>query len=280
MAIKEFHITKSSGEQVKFSLDKLKRSLQHSGASEDMVQEIVKRVQDELYPGISTREIHNRAFALLKKKKSIYASKYKLKKAIYELGPTGFPFERLIRGILHYSGYETKIGEMLQGNCVSHKIDVIAIKNEILNVIECKFHSDDGLKCNVKVPLYINSRYNDVKGPLNSQKERNFKATEGWVVTNTRFTNDALEYGKCAGLYLLSWDYPHGDGLKERIDRLRLYPITVSTLLSSREKHFLLEREIVLCRQLEKNSFLLDHLGVSNGRKQRILKEMKSLCNS
>ncbi|MBO0330277.1 ATP cone domain-containing protein [[Muricauda] lutisoli] len=279
MAIKEFHITKSSGEQVKFSINKLKRSLQHSGASEEMIQEIVQRVQDELYPGISTREIHNRAFALLKKKKSVYASKYKLKKAIYELGPTGFPFERFISGILHYSGYETRVGEMLEGTCVSHEIDVVAFKNGTLNVIECKFHSEDGLKCNVKVPLYVKSRYTDVKVPLNSQKDKPFKNTEGWVVTNTRFTKDALEYGKCAGLYLLSWDYPQGDGLKERIDRLRLYPITVSTLLSSREKAFLLERDIVLCRQLEKNDFLLDHLGVSNGRKQRILKEMKSLCN-
>lgn len=98
-------------------------------------------------------------------------------------------------------------------------------------------------------------------------------------MTNTRFTQDALDYGTCVGLYLLSWDYPNGDGLKERIDRLRLYPITVSTLLSGREKDFLLERDVVLCRQLIKNSFLLDHFGVSNGRKQRILKEMKSLCN-
>jgi len=279
MAIREFHITKSTGDQVKFSVEKLKKSLLHSGASDDMVQEIVQRVQDELYPGISTREIYNRAFALLKKKESVYASKYKLKKAIYELGPTGFPFEKFISGILYYSGYETKVGEMLQGTCVSHEIDVLATKNGTLNVIECKFHGDDGIKCSVKVPLYINSRYKDVKAPLNSQKERTFKTTEGWVVTNTRFTQDALEYGTCVGLYLLSWDYPNGDGLKERIDRLRLYPITVSTLLSSREKDFLLERDIVLCRQLMKNSFLLDHLGVSNGRKQRILKEMKSLCN-
>lgn len=279
MAIREFHITKSTGDQVRFSVEKLKKSLLHSGASDDMVQEIVQRVQDELYPGISTREIYNRAFALLKKKESVYASKYKLKKAIYELGPTGFPFEKFISGILYYSGYETKVGEMLQGTCVSHEIDVLATKNGTLNVIECKFHGDDGIKCSVKVPLYINSRYKDVKAPLNSQKEKTFKTTEGWVVTNTRFTQDALEYGTCVGLYLLSWDYPNGDGLKERIDRLRLYPITVSTQLSSREKDFLLERDIVLCRQLIKNSFLLDHLGVSNGRKQRILKEMKSLCN-
>jgi hypothetical protein len=279
MATKQFHITKSTGEKVDFSMEKLKKSLQFSGASNEMVEEIVRQVQDELYHGITTKEIYNRAFALLKKKESVYASKYKLKKAIYELGPTGFPFEKFISGILHYSGFDTKVGEIVQGSCVSHEIDILATKNGTLHVIECKFHSDDGLKCNVKVPLYINSRYIDVKLPLESKKNKTFTTTKGWVVTNTRFSQDALEYGKCAGLYLLSWDYPHGDGLKERIDRLRLYPITVSTLLSNREKHFLLGRDVVLCRELVKNGFLLDHLGVSNGRKQRILKEMKSLCN-
>lgn len=274
-----FEITKSSGEKVRFSMAKLEKSLKHSGASDALVEEIVQQVQDELYPGITTREIHNRAFSLLKKKKSVYASKYKLKKAIYELGPSGFPFERFISGILHFSGYETKVGEVVQGTCVPHEIDVMAYKNGTLNIIECKFHGEDGLKCNVKIPLYINSRYKDVKGPLEAKKEKYFEDTLGWVVTNTRFTVDAHDYGKCAGLYLLSWDHPKDDGLKERIDRLRLYPITVSTLLSNREKQFLLNRDVVLCRQLVHDSFYLDHLGVSNGRKQRILNEMKSLCN-
>jgi hypothetical protein len=91
---------------------------------------------------------------------------------------------------------------------------------------------------------------------------------------------DALQYGQCAGLKLLSWDHPSGNGLKDRIDRLRLYPITVSTLLSGREKQFLLNREVVLCRQLLEDSFYLDHLGVSNGRKSRIIKEMQSLCHT
>ncbi len=274
-----FEITKSTGEKVRFSMAKLEKSLKHSGANDALVEEIVQRVQEELYPGITTREIHNRAFSMLKKKKSVYASKYKLKKAIYELGPSGFPFERFISGILHYSGYETKVGEVLQGTCVPHEIDVLAYKNGTLNIIECKFHGEDGLKCNVKIPLYINSRYNDVKGPLESKKDKHFENTLGWVVTNTRFSVDAHNYGKCAGLYLLSWDHPKDDGLKERIDRLRLYPITVSTLLSNREKQFLLNRDVVLCRQLVHDSFYLDHLGVSNGRKQRILNEMKSLCN-
>ncbi|GAL72491.1 hypothetical protein JCM19302_1613 [Jejuia pallidilutea] len=99
------------------------------------------------------------------------------------------------------------------------------------------------------------------------------------MVTNTRFTEDALIYGNCVGLYLLSWDYPKNNGLKDRIDRLGLYPITVSTLLNNREKQFLLSRDIVLCRELIGDDFYLDHLGVSDVRKQRILKEITQLCN-
>ncbi|SNR40580.1 Restriction endonuclease [Maribacter sedimenticola] len=272
-------IIKSSGQKVKFSLDKLRTSLKHSGANHELVEEILSKVTDELFEGITTNEIYNRAYALLKQHKSVYASKYKLKKAIYELGPTGFPFERFVGAILQYSGYTVNIDIVLNGACVTHEIDVVAEKNEMVTVIECKFHNEEGRNCNVKVPLYIHSRYNDVKAHWVTNSN-NKPLDKGWVVTNTRFTEDALAYGKCANLYLLSWDYPTNDGLKERIDRLSLYPITVSNLLTNREKQFLLGRNIVLCRQLIKDKFYLDHLGVSTERKAKILNEIEQLCNA
>lgn len=275
-----FDIVKSSGDKVKFSLEKLKQSLKRTGADNQIVNQIVDTVRDELYQGISTKEIYNRAFAMLKKKKSYLASKYKLKKAIYELGPTGFPFERFISAILKYSGYKTEVGKVQQGQCVTHEIDVVAHKNNETTIVECKFHNDQGLNCNVKIPLYINSRYQDVKKHWNSNPKNGTKLTDGWVVTNTRFTKDAIQYGRCAKLYLLSWDYPKGNGLKDRIDRLGLYPITVSTLLTNREKQFLLSRDIVLCRELVGDAFYLDHLGISESRKERILNEIKMLCNT
>lgn len=274
------YILKSSGEKVKFSFEKLRNSLKRTGAEHNIVEDILHVVKDELYQGISTKEIYNRAFALLKKKKSYLASKYKLKKAIYELGPTGYPFERFIAAVLKYSGYDTQVGKILQGKCVSHEIDIIAHKNNETTIIECKFHSEQGLNCNVKIPLYINSRYLDVKAHWNSNRRNESTFTKGWVVTNTRFTEDAILYGNCCGLYLLSWDYPKNDGLKDRIDRLGLYPITVSTLLTNREKQFLLSREVVLCRDLIGDAFYLDHLGVSHIRKEKILHEINQLCKS
>lgn len=272
-------VIKSSGERVKFSLDKLRASLGKSGADKQTVEYIIDMVQKELYQGISTKEIYNRAFALLKKKNSSLASKYKLKKAIYELGPTGYPFERFISAILKYSGYQTQVGEILQGQCVTHEIDVVATKNGTTTIIECKFHSEEGRNCNVKVPMYIASRYKDVKAHWNS-KFHDTTLDKGWVVTNTRFTEDALQFGKCIGLYLLSWDYPKKDGLRDRIDRLGLYPITVSTLLTNREKTFLLSRDVVLCRDLIGDNFYLDHLGISESRKAKIMKEINDLCKN
>jgi hypothetical protein len=272
-------IIKTSGERVRFSIEKLRNSLSRSGADKEVVNQIIDKVRDELYQGISTKEIYNRAFALLKKKKSYFASKYKLKKAIYELGPTGFPFEKFVATIFIYSGYHAEVGKILQGHCVTHEIDVVAHKNGETTIVECKFHNEEGRNCNVKVPLYIAARFKDVKQHWDSKPHKT-SLNAGWVVTNTRFTEDAIQYGKCIGLKLLSWDYPKEDGLKDKIDRLGLYPVTVSTLLTNREKQFLLSRDVVLCRDLIGDSFYLDHLGVSEVRKERILNEIKQLCNS
>ncbi|TYP74253.1 ATP cone domain-containing protein [Aquimarina intermedia] len=279
MITQEIDVIKSSGERAKFSFTKLRRSLQRSGANDTIIQQILDTVRNELYEGISTKEIYNRAFAMLKQQKSVYASKYKLKKAIYELGPTGFPFERFVAAILKFSGYTVEVGKIIQGYCVSHEVDVIAKKEQQHLLIECKYHSEEGRNCNVKVPLYIHSRYKDILKKNEITKSYFPQFTKGWVVTNTRFTTDAIQYGSCVDLQLLSWDYPKNDALKDRIDRLGLYPITTSTLLSNREKQFLLSRDVVLLRQLIKDTFYLDHLGISDTRKNKIMSEIDMLCN-
>lgn len=278
MDISELKITTASGEKTKFSIDKVRASLKKSGADEHSIAEILDIIKSELYEGITTKEIYNRAYKLLRKKDSSLASRYKLKKAIYELGPTGYPFERFVAAVLQNTGYKVQVGKVIQGHCVSHEIDVIAQKDNVKLFIECKFHSEQGRYCNVKIPLYIHSRFRDIEYFFQKKHEPNEIFNEGWVVTNTRFTADALQYGKCVKLYLLSWDTPKGSSLKERIDQSGLYPITVSSLLTQREKQFLLSRDIVLCRDLINDKFYLDHLGVSDSRKKKILKEMQSLC--
>lgn len=273
----KIEIVKSTGEKTFFSFDKLRASLKKSGAGEAVVEIILETIKEELYPGISTKEIYNRAYSLLRKEKAVFASRYKLKQALFELGPTGFPFERFVSRILSHSGYKTSVSKMVQGHCVSHEVDVLAEKNGQAIMVECKFHSDATKKCDVKVPLYIHSRYADIKTRWNGDSQK-LPLSAGWVVTNTQFTRDAIAYGNCSGLYLLSWNHPDKHALKDRIDQLGLYPLTVSSLLTGKEKDYLLKRDVVLLKELYKDRYLLDHLGISRERKKRILNEAEALC--
>ena len=241
-------IKKYSGELQTFNINKLINSLRRSQAKEDIVQDIAYKVQEQLEEGMTTKEIYQMAFKMLKGKSRVSASKYKLKKALMELGPSGFPFEKLVGKLFEHEGYKTQVGVIVQGNCVQHEIDVIGQKDNHHYMIECKYHSDQGRTCNVKIPLYIQSRFLDVKAKWEHQKGHESKLHKGGVYTNTRFTSDAIQYGKCVGLLLTSWDYPKGNGLKEQIDKSGSHPLTALTTLTKAEKTKLLEKGIVLCK--------------------------------
>lgn len=274
----QVYIKKSNGETELFSFEKLKNSLQSTGASINMVDTIVEKIQADLYDGISSNAIYKKAFGLLKQKNKVSASRYSLKRAIFDLGPTGFPFERLIGALLKEKGYKTQVGVTLNGECITHEIDVLAEKDGNIFAIECKFHSDARAKSNVKVPLYINSRFLDIQEQWNKDPNNKTHLKQGWLVTNTRFTEDAVNYAKCVGLTLLSWDYPPKNGLKANIDTFALYPITTLNTLSKREKHELITNDIILVKELWSATEEMKSIGISEVRIQRILKEVALLC--
>ena len=270
-------VTKNSGDHAEFSEKKLRRSLEKSGAGEEDILHIISEIKKNLYQGITTKEIYKKAFALLRGKGKSYAAKYKLKKALMELGPSGFPFEKYIAEVLSYEGYSTSVGQVLQGECVQHEVDVVATKGDDYIVVECKFHSDSRRFCDVKVPLYIHSRFLDLKKRWKKNPSNNGKSHHGWIVTNTRFSRDAIQYGTCAGLYLLSWDFPRKGSLKDRIDRSRVHPITCMTTLTGKEKKRLLKKMVVLCKDIRNNESVLTSIGIKGNRAKKIMAEATAL---
>ncbi|MGO1729419.1 MAG: restriction endonuclease [Flavobacteriaceae bacterium] len=272
-------IQKANGDHEKFDVNKLKASLLRSTATEHEADVIVAEILPQLHDGISTKKIYRKAFASLKKHNRISASRYSLKRAILELGPTGFPFERLIGALLSDNGFKTEIGITLQGKCITHEVDVLAEKEGNTYPVECKFHSDPKSVSNVKVPLYINSRFIDIQKHWNTNSAKDTFLKQGWLVTNTRFSTDAIAYAKCVDLNLLSWNYPHENGLKHNIDRFALYPITVLTTLTKHEKKCIIENDTILTKELYAAPHLFDKIGISKIRKKRILNEIKRLCN-
>ena len=272
-------VSKASGEKESFDENKLRRSLNSAGADQQIIDRITNVISAILYDGISTQEIYKRAFRLLRQYSDHSAGRYKLKEALLELGPTGYPFEKFVGELLKRLGYQTETGIVVEGNCVSHEIDVIAEKDKKHFMIECKFHNRKGHKCNVKVPLYIQSRFKDVERNWSSQLGHEDKQHQGWVVTNTRFTKDALQYGNCIGLKLLSLDYPQNVGLKDLISEVNLHPITCLSTLSKKDKQQLLQQNIVFCQQLCENDKILTSIGLDSRKKNQVLKEAQDICN-
>lgn len=256
------HITilKASGKREPFSADKLRRSLLRSGASLDDVQEIENKVTEDFYDGISTAEIYRKAFNLLKQKRKGHAAKYKLKNAIMELGPSGFPFEKFIARLFQRMGYVAETGRILHGRCVDHEVDVVAHKDNVQLMIECKLHQQKGTVCDVKIPLYISARFRDISEQIDIAPVHQKSRPEGWLVTNTHFTKDAITYGLCAGLKLMSWDFPETRSLKMLIDKYGLHPVTCLTTITKYEKQQLLEKGVVLCSDIADNQDLLKHI--------------------
>lgn len=272
-------IRKASGDLVPFDEAKLRHSLERSGAGRSVITQIIGVVNDLIYEGMTTKEIYRTAFGLLRKTSRPTAARYKLKKAVYELGPTGFPFEKFISAILEHQGFRTEVGVIVKGHCVNHEVDVVAEKGDKHFMVECKFHSDQGRFCDVKIPLYINSRFLDVEKQWKKIPGHDTKFHQGWIFTNTRFTSDAVQYGNCAGLMLVGWDYPKGNSLKEQIDASGLHPITCLTTITKREKQKLLEKGHVLCMEVCRQPKLLNSIGIDKQRHNKILSEAHNLCN-
>lgn len=273
------HVTKHSGEIEIFDESKLRYSLKNAGASEETIDEITNRIQDKLYEGITTKEIYNEAFQLLQVKSLHTAGRYKLKEALFELGPTGYPFEKFVGELLNRLGYQTEVGVVVKGDCVSHEIDVIAHNDQEYIMVECKFHNRKDNHCNVKVPLYIYSRFMDVKKEWSSMPNHKNKTHKAWIVTNTRFTSDAEAYASCVGLKLLSWNYPKRNAFKDLVEDLNLHPVTCLSSLNKEQKNRLMENNIIFCRQICEDKDILNTAGINPRQINMIAKETQEICN-
>ncbi|MFO8129529.1 MAG: ATP cone domain-containing protein [Bacteroidales bacterium] len=269
----QVNVKKNTGELEPFDPEKLINALQRSGAGKHEIDAVMDQVTSSLYEGITTKKIYQLAYRILSKISKRTAGRYRLKKALYQLGPSGFPFEFFVARLLEFEGYTVQTGQSVQGKCVTHEVDVVARHVGKLLMAECKFHNSNTAKSDVKVSLYVHARFRDIRENHTREKENKGIAFESLLITNTRFTSDAVQYGKCTGMKLISWDYPGGKGLRDWIDRAGFHPITAMKSLTNREKKKLLNKGIVLCREIAENPFLMDELAIPERRLKAIIKE-------
>jgi len=272
-------VVKADGTTEFFKVEKLRRSLRRAGATVKEVQDIIKYIEMHLYDGIRTQEIYRAAFDKLRSHEMPAAARYSLRRALFNLGPTGFPFEAFLGRLYTAQGYTVTTGTTVPGKCVDHEVDLAAYKPDHSFVAEAKFHSRPGVKSDLQVALYCYARFLDLKDRQICAEDI-CSIQEFRLITNTKFTKTAKQYAECVGLPLLSWDYPRQNNLHDLIQRHAVYPVTILQTLSAKEIGILISHNIILCSEIPQNTGILKALHLSTKKQELLLKEVAELCKN
>ncbi len=266
-------VKKADGVHQPFDENKLRASLARAGAPNDLVALVIREVGSQIRADDSTDRVRKLAIRSLRRHARSVANRYNLKRGIRDLGPTGYPFERLWGAVMTALGFSVSFDVLVGGRCIHHEIDVLGERNKQLRFAECKFHNDASRRTDVKVALYFQARRVDVE----ERAEASATGETFELVTNTRFTEDAITYGRCVGLPLVSWDYPRGKSLRDLIDRHALYPITCLSRLRKRDQRALFALDVVTCRGLVTRPECLRQIGLSEREAAAVLHEAEPL---
>ena len=247
-----FNVVNARGKKEVFSYEKVYHSAVRSGASKDLAQEIAKVIEKEAYPGIKTSMIYSKIKRLLKKKSFKSSLRFSLREGMRKLGPTGFPFEKYVGRALEELNFKVKINQYLPGKCISeYEIDFIAQKENIIYIGECKYRNVFGDRVSSIDALVNYARFLDIKdGLFFKTKQYSNYQIKSMMVTNAKFTGNALNYLKCKNIDAFGWRYPKNKGLEQIIEENKLYPITILPSLKGRMKDIFVSKSLMLAKDV------------------------------
>lgn len=260
-----------------FDPERLAASLERAGAGEHTARRITERISSSVVPGTSSKQVYRRAFGLLRQEARPVAARYALRRALFEFGPSGHPFEDFVSHLFEAEGWSVETRKLIKGHCVTHEVDFYASHRgqDTHIAAELKYHNDPGYKTDLKVALYVKSRFDDIF--TCDPSVRQCPIDRGLLVTNTKFTTEAIAYAECAGVELLGWHYPVEDNLFTRMSRAHVYPITTLTTLTMTEKRLLIEQGVIAVDMLLADKSTLGKIGFSSTKVGDVLAESTEL---
>jgi hypothetical protein len=265
-------IVKADGSSEVFDEAKLAASLQRTGAGAHTAERIAHTITSSVGASVSSSEIFRKALAMLRREARPAAARYALRRAFLELGPTGHPFEDFIGQLFAAEGWKVSTRNIIEGHCVEHEVDLVADRDNEHLVAELKYHNDATYKTDLKVALYVQARFEDIAKGAKSRMNR------GMLITNTKFTSQAIQYAQCAGMELLGWSYPDEGGLYDRVVASAVYPVTTLMTLKQAEKRLLINQGIITSALLRERREVLRTIGIPPERIGEILAETDSLA--
>jgi hypothetical protein len=76
------------------------------------------------------------------------------------------------------------------------------------------------------------------------------KVDKAMIVTNTKYSEQAMQYGTCRFMYQIGWSTPANFGLRDIIQEKNLYPLSCIRGLKTEARMQLVDSGIILINQL------------------------------
>jgi hypothetical protein len=241
-------VKKADGSLQKFDKEKVARTCLRMGTDRQTAYEIADRVEARLYDGIPTSKVLQMIFHYVRKNKPHVRNLYDLRKGISLMGSKP-EFEAYVRAILAHAGFEVSPNQLLAGKCVTHEVDGVARKNGFTYFVEAKHHLNYHTPTGLDESRIARAVLEDVVEGIALGKS-NLKIDGAMIVTNTRYSQEAIQYGKCREILQIGWSSPAGHGLQDLIEGTNLFPLSCLRGLKRDVRDKLVTSGIVILEQV------------------------------
>ena len=241
-----------------------------------LLTRLQRKSKEDSITGIPTAKILQMIFQLMRRYKPSVRHFFDLRKGISLMSPKP-EFEMFVRVLLAHHGFEVKPNLILRGKCGLREVDAIASKDGVTYFVEAKHHLSYHALTGLDESRIARAVLEDVtEGFMLGRTD--LKIDRAMIVTNTRYSEHAIQYGDCRKILQIGWSSPQNRGLQEIIEAKELYPLSCLRGLKSEVRLRLVEFGVVLIKQLlGENSFALAR---KTGLSQETLKELMEKAQS
>lgn len=242
------YVMKANGTRQLFDRAKVVRTCLRVGASGKIAEEVARRVEDRLYDGIPTSKILQLTFRLLRKYKPSTCHILDLRRGLGLMGSKP-EFESFVQVLLARNGFNVAPNRIIAGKCAEHEVDAIAKKDGVTYFVEAKHHVSYHTPTGLDESRIARAILEDVTEGFELGRS-NLRIDRAMIVTNTRYSEHAMHYGKCRNILQIGWRSPANLSLQNLIEEKNLYPLSCLRGLENENRINLVNSGVVLVKQL------------------------------
>jgi hypothetical protein len=241
-------VTKADGSRQQFDRNKIVATCMRMGATKQDAEEIAGKIESRVYDGMPTAKVLQMIFQFIHKYKPQASRLYDLRRGL-SLMNSKPEFEKFVQILLADIGFEVVPNKILKGKCIEHEVDAIARKDGVTYFVEAKHHYNYHAFTGLDESRIARAVLEDVSEGFNLGLT-DLKIDEAMIVTNTKYSEQAMQYGICRNILQIEWSTPADLALRDIILEKSLYPLSCIRGLKTDARLQLVDSGIILINQL------------------------------